>query len=328
MNDTKIHNLKTNVDLVINRTEESLLRGTHKINSVLHHQASTKFASDLLSVDVVRKQVDASSNSIRGDADWIPKPSDDDVIVIFSTDCSPYQDWQSLVLFHSAKRVKQKGNVIRIASGCTEEQQKKLTDIYYKLYQGYYYAHFTPDFKKDAKTKKKCTILFFLTLFVHFISCLEFFFSFHSLPYHSVANSGPSCSFLFIDDFYNKPWGLKHWLENSEHPIPDNAIIALLDPDMIFLRPLTPYIKSQPYIISKRIPKDEIIDRIGEGHPVSQQYGLGISLLVLLIVCLFVLYFLVVFFSFPCGCQQVHLGQMIIINILNVGKYVVKDHLV
>jgi hypothetical protein len=197
MNDTKIHNLKANVDLVINRTEESLLRGTHKINSVLHHQASTKFTSDLSSVDVVRKQVDVSSNSIKGDADWIPKPSDDDVIVIFSTDCSPYQDWQSLVLFHSAKRVKQKGNVIRIASGCTEEQQKKLTDIYYKLYQGYYYAHFTPDFKKDAKTKKKCMILFFLPLLVRFISCFDFFLSFHSLLFHSLVNSGPHARSVF-----------------------------------------------------------------------------------------------------------------------------------
>jgi hypothetical protein len=78
-----------------------------------------------------------------------------------------------------------------------------------------------------------------------------------------------------LDDFYNKPWGLKHWLEHSLQPIPDNAIIALLDPDMIFLRPITPYIASKPYLINKRIPKVEIVERIVEGHPVAQTYGLG-----------------------------------------------------
>lgn len=80
---------------------------------------------------------------------------------------------------------------------------------------------------------------------------------------------------LLIDDFYNKPWGLKHWLENSAHPIEDHAIIALLDPDMIFLRPITPYINSQPHIINKRIPKEEIVERVQMGSPVAQTYGLG-----------------------------------------------------
>ena len=75
--------------------------------------------------------------------------------VVFSTDCSPYQDWQTLLLFHSAKVVGQQGKITRIASGCTDEQKNTLNALYKTLYPEYG-AHFTPDFKKDAKTNKKC----------------------------------------------------------------------------------------------------------------------------------------------------------------------------
>lgn len=75
--------------------------------------------------------------------------------VVFSTDCSPYQDWQTLLLFHSATVVGQKGRITRIASGCDEAKQKKLNALYRRLYP-MYDAHYTPDFKKDAKTNKKC----------------------------------------------------------------------------------------------------------------------------------------------------------------------------
>ncbi len=80
----------------------------------------------------------------------------DDIYVVFSTDCEPYQDWQSLVLFHSAKLVKQKGVITRIASGCTEEKKAQLTVLYKELYGDYCTAHFTPDFKKDKKSQKSC----------------------------------------------------------------------------------------------------------------------------------------------------------------------------
>ena len=37
--------------------------------------------------------------------------------IIFSTDCTFYQDYQSIIIFHSAMAVKQKGQITRIASG-------------------------------------------------------------------------------------------------------------------------------------------------------------------------------------------------------------------
>ena len=55
-----------------------------------------------------------------------------------------------------------------------------------------------------------------------------------------------------LDDFYNKPWGMKHWLEYCKPPLPEDTYIALLDPDMILLRPLTRSISGDPAAIFDR----------------------------------------------------------------------------
>lgn len=80
---------------------------------------------------------------------------DSDVHVVFSTDCGKYQDWQSLILFHSALAVGQKGPVTRIASGCDEVKKEALTTLYKKLFP-LYHVHFTPDFSRDEKTNTLC----------------------------------------------------------------------------------------------------------------------------------------------------------------------------
>eukprot|EP00605_Chrysophyceae_sp_TOSAG23-4_P000807 GSChrysophyteH1.ASY1.ANO1.897.1 assembled CDS len=160
----------------------------------------------------------------------------DEIHIVFSTDCTPYQDWQTLTLFHSAKVVGQKGPITRIASGCDDKKKQELTELYEKLWgdRGYRYrAHFTPDFKKDEKTKKKY-------------------------------------------DFYNKPWGVKHWLEHAEPAVPNDIVVALLDPDMLLLRPITTEVASQTNAIwNKFLPKDELIEKVSKGRPVAQLYGLG-----------------------------------------------------
>lgn len=186
----------SSVDSVINKTEHQLLRFRHKVATPmsvpLHEEAKLN----------------------------------DEVHVIFSTDCSPYQDWQTLVVFHSAKVVGQKGRVTRIASGCDPEKQEALTKLYSHLYpNGIYTAHFTPDFKKDEKTNKKCTFK------CHFIL--------QTIHLHK----NQLLYFILTDDFYNKPWGLKHWLDTSQPPIADEVVVALIDPDMIFVRPLTTQIR-------------------------------------------------------------------------------------
>lgn len=44
------------------------------------------------------------------------------IYTVFSTDCGSFQHWQSYLLFFSAVRIKQRGFITRIASGCTDEQ--------------------------------------------------------------------------------------------------------------------------------------------------------------------------------------------------------------
>lgn len=51
------------------------------------------------------------------------EPLDDSYFVVFSTGCSEFQDWQSLGVYSSAEAVGQRGVVLRIASGCTEQQK-------------------------------------------------------------------------------------------------------------------------------------------------------------------------------------------------------------
>lgn len=150
--------------------------------------------------------------------------------IVFSTDCTPYQDWQSLLVFHSAFIVGQKGSITRIASGCNEEKQVEITELYKKLWGSIYNAHFTPDFKKTSDGKKY--------------------------------------------DFYNKPYGLKHWLENTQ--LPSNTVIALIDPDFIFLRPLTLKLAGEENnIFYKEETPENVPKLIGKGQPVAQLYGLG-----------------------------------------------------
>lgn len=162
-----------------------------------------------------------------------PPSSEGEIHIVFSTDCSFFQDWQSLLVFHTALQAKQKGKVTRIASGCNEEQQQTLVALYKKLYPQYG-VYFTPDFKRDAKTKKKY-------------------------------------------DFYNKPYGLHHWLQHADPPVPDGTVVILIDPDMIILRPLSLQVAGYPTLL--KLPSYTEQDYppafVGKGHAAAQIYGLG-----------------------------------------------------
>ena len=115
-----------------------------------------------------------------------------DMHVIFSTDCTTYQDWQTLVLFHSAMTVGQKGPLTRIASGCDEAKKKALSELYRKLYPQYH-VHFTPDFKKDDKTGHSC--MFFIqtlmSLLHHALSMLSLRFYSHVISFPLLCQCSP-----------------------------------------------------------------------------------------------------------------------------------------
>lgn len=52
--------------------------------------------------------------------------------LIFSTDCTPYQHWQSYLVYYTAMSIKQPGHVTRIASGCEGEEADKMQQWFYK----------------------------------------------------------------------------------------------------------------------------------------------------------------------------------------------------
>jgi hypothetical protein len=139
----KISIIVHDVDLAFNRTEQSIknsLSHIHLKSSVAHLMAG----DESFVFDLIPSKVNVQKSNFH---------------VIFSTDCTPFQDWQSLIVFYSAKAVKQEGRVTRIASGCNVEKQEILKTLYKTLHPEYD-VHFTPDFTRDNKTNQKCNIFF------------------------------------------------------------------------------------------------------------------------------------------------------------------------
>eukprot|EP00611_Tribonema_gayanum_P028950 TRINITY_DN7604_c0_g1_i2.p1 TRINITY_DN7604_c0_g1~~TRINITY_DN7604_c0_g1_i2.p1 ORF type:complete len:374 (-),score=130.78 TRINITY_DN7604_c0_g1_i2:449-1570(-) len=80
--------------------------------------------------------------------------------------------------------------------------------------------------------------------------------------------------------YYNKPRALRHWLAHAAPPVAE-AVVALLDPDMVMLRPLRPYVDDDPETFPRRRggpgqpPVRGVEPWITEGHPAGQLYALG-----------------------------------------------------
>jgi len=159
--------------------------------------------------------------------------------VVFSTACSPQQDWQSYVLFYHAFKVNQLGNVTRIVSGCNAKQVEALTAFHDKVVSKLsdrFHLHFTPDYSTVR-----------LESGIH--------------PYK----------------YMNKPFGLRHWFENklgfSElRPAPANLeddVIILLDPDMILIKPITHDFSKSGVIWVDNPKVEDMVVR--HGNPISQE---------------------------------------------------------
>lgn len=161
--------------------------------------------------------------------------------VIFSTACSDQQDWESYVFFYHALKVNQPGTVTRIASGCSDEQVKKLKEVHLHQIQTMskrFHLHVTPDYSRIRLNDGR-----------------------H--PYK----------------YLNKPFGVRHWMENvlglnETKPVPseiEHDVVILMDPDMILLRPLTHDFTDEGVIWVKEPDRDHMIVR--HGNPMAQQDG-------------------------------------------------------
>ena len=160
--------------------------------------------------------------------------------IIFSTGCSTFQDWQSYVFFHGAMTSGQPGTVTRIVSGCSADDEMKLRAIFAEQIAPMAPGRFKIHFTPDYSKLK------------------------------------PSTSYKY----WNKPYGLKHWLENAlgfpDDPVDEDSIVALLDPDQLILRPFTNNDFSNThwkFIKEGQIPRD----KIEHGKPMGQLYGFGLQ---------------------------------------------------
>ena len=166
-----------------------------------------------------------------------------DYHIVFSTTCSAQQDWESYVLFYHAFKVKQPGNVTRIASGCNKQEAKALTAFHENVIQKIsdrFHLHFTPDYSNIRVNHDD------------------------KRPYK----------------YMNKPFGLRHWLENKlgfaeGRPLPEawiNDVVILLDPDMILLKPIThDFSKSRVIWVDAALSGDRM--QVRHGNPMAQQDG-------------------------------------------------------
>jgi peptidyl serine alpha-galactosyltransferase len=144
-------------------------------------------------------------------------------------------------------KVKQPGHVIRIASGCEPEEADAM-----QLW-----------FNENIQYMSK---RFHLMLTPHF---------------SQVKNEKGEV----IGDykFFNKPYGLKYWLENFNLLGFKNGVFAneddvviLIDPDMALLRPITSDFSSEwDTVISEKRRKHLVGTRVEHGKPFAQTYGLG-----------------------------------------------------
>ena len=204
-----------------------------------------EFKQDLLSPDIAI----AITDTIPTDADDNPipiskssttstteqEPMEPNYHLIFSTDCSGYQHWQSYLLFYNAYKVKQPGTVTRIASGCSQEEEIKEQEFQNKIAQ-----HMSTDFK------------------IHFT------------PVFSSVKDGTG-KVTGNYSFFNKPFGVLHWMENAEGIHQDDVII-LMDPDQVLTRPITnDFTNREENLLVGDDPKTTVT----HGTPFGQKYGLA-----------------------------------------------------
>lgn len=200
------------------------------------------FSPQEVALNAVNNVAPYADRSLSGDADGKVYH------LIFSTDCSEFQHWQSYLMFHTALKVNQPGTITRIASGCSDEEailarqwhKEHVTDVMGERFV----LHLTPRFSgvtdADGKT---------------------------------------------VGDykFFNKPFGLKHWLENAigfadegnSGLKNDDDVVILIDPDMALLRPITgDFSNDRDVVIGNSFKEDRKL-KVEHGSPFAQKYGLG-----------------------------------------------------
>ena len=222
--------LGTNMNISTTATANDELLGAH-------FNASTTTPSDeLLGANLGVSTITTPSDELLGD---------DGVLyhLIFSTDCSEFQHWQSYMLFHSAYKVHQPGTITRIASGCSDDEKAKVQQWHDE----------------------------------HISSVMGERFKLHLTPHFSGVQDEITGKTVGDYKFFNKPFGLRHWMEHADGDIreKEDGVVILIDPDMILLRPITgDFSNDSETKVGRRASVNRKF-KVEHGSPFAQTYGLG-----------------------------------------------------
>jgi hypothetical protein len=157
--------------------------------------------------------------------------------IAFSTGCSGSQEWQSYVLFHSILQSGQKGDVTRVASGCSDKELEVLIASHEKT-----------------------------------IRTMSDRFHLHTTPNYSRVLKGSDYNF-FNKPFGLRHWMQESlgFPDNKDH---DETVFIILDPDQLVVRPFVQdYTEEAELWFPKNQPAKHTA--VTRGHPMAQLYGFG-----------------------------------------------------
>jgi hypothetical protein len=200
-----------------------------------------------LNVMMMRRSSSSSSSSSLSTLETSPQqrrtaeePKVPQYHVLFSTSCSPFQDWQSISFFHFAHRARQPGHITRLVSGCTPEKARTLQQIHDEvvapLNPDRYHLHVTPDYGHGDGQRK-----------------------YWNKP-------------LGVLDYMENVLGYSNNNQTTDHRLHDDDIIILVDPDMMLLRPITGDFTNYRGGWSNGDPSHV---QVRHGRPFAQRYAYG-----------------------------------------------------
>lgn len=179
--------------------------------------------------------------------------TDDDkkLHIIFSSGCNWFQHWQSELVLATANFVKQRGRITRIVSGCHDRSAEKISHRHQTFPSGL--NDLLVPFERLNRSTNENFGLFITP------------------------------SFPGAKDFpwINKPSSIRYFVEKARPELDrmGESIIVILDPDFVFLKPLTMSPLPRSDILFSGSPSPVVADIedanvVIKGRPVAQHYGL------------------------------------------------------
>lgn len=179
-----------------------------------------------------------------------PRTKDDAYMhIIFSSGCNYFQHWQSELLLATASYVGQRGRLTRIVSGCHDKGAEHIS-----------HRHQTfPPGLNDV-----------LVPLVELNRSVNDAFGLFVTPTFEGAKDFP---------WINKPSSIAHFIKHARPELDrmGEQVIVILDPDFVFVEPITQMpLPESAIIVSSASARGRVHPNVVlRGRPVAQHYGLG-----------------------------------------------------